>query len=181
MELVRVFPLCGFPTAVLVSGWSSHKIESSTTASEYALRQGGVDEIQRQVRNALRHCRRKQLKLIVGLVTGWMSGVPYMPPAFQGSFINDPLALKWEIEWCVTSSKPQAQRSHLYRNWATNQPWDHPKAPMKPGFGQTHHFRSQTRGQLRPFFSVIMELPASMKSAHLPMVDSNPGRYCDVL
>jgi len=38
------------------------------------------------------------MKLIVSLVTGWMSGRLFAPPAFEGlNPISDPLAVRWEI------------------------------------------------------------------------------------
>lgn len=40
------------------------------------------------------------LKLIVGLITGWMSGRLLVPPALEGkNIITDPLALRWELRF----------------------------------------------------------------------------------
>ncbi len=40
------------------------------------------------------------LKLIVGLITGWMSGRLFVPPAFEGlNVLTDPAALKWETRF----------------------------------------------------------------------------------
>ncbi len=40
------------------------------------------------------------LKLIVGLVTGWMSGRLFVPPALQGrNVITDPVALMWQMRF----------------------------------------------------------------------------------
>ncbi|MGI6335916.1 MAG: glycoside hydrolase 5 family protein [Eubacteriales bacterium] len=40
------------------------------------------------------------LRLIVGLITGWMSGRLYVPRAFEGrGVLTDPLALTWEIRY----------------------------------------------------------------------------------
>ena len=40
------------------------------------------------------------LKLIVGLLTGWMSGRLFVPPAFEErNVLTDPEALKWEIRF----------------------------------------------------------------------------------
>ena len=37
------------------------------------------------------------LKLVVGLVTGWMSGRLFVPPALEGlNVLTDPLAIQWE-------------------------------------------------------------------------------------
>lgn len=38
------------------------------------------------------------LKLVVGLITGWMSGRLFVPPAFEGlNVLTDPLAIQWQV------------------------------------------------------------------------------------
>lgn len=40
------------------------------------------------------------LKLIVGLITGWMSGRMFMPPALEGlNLLTDPLAIQWQVRF----------------------------------------------------------------------------------
>ncbi len=40
------------------------------------------------------------LRLIVGLLTGWMSGRLYVPPALEGkNVLTDPMALNWELKF----------------------------------------------------------------------------------
>ncbi len=40
------------------------------------------------------------LKLVVGLVTGWMSGRLYVPPAFEGvDVLTDPEAIRWQVRF----------------------------------------------------------------------------------
>jgi endo-1,4-beta-mannosidase len=40
------------------------------------------------------------LKVIVGLITGWMSGRMYVPPAFEGlDVLTDPVAIQWELRF----------------------------------------------------------------------------------
>src|SRR6266508_465486 len=40
------------------------------------------------------------LKLIVGLLTGWMSGRLYVPPALEGvNVLTDPVAMMWETRF----------------------------------------------------------------------------------
>ncbi|MBQ6989607.1 MAG: beta-mannanase, partial [Clostridia bacterium] len=40
------------------------------------------------------------LKLVVGLVTGWMSGRMYMPEAFAGRpLLTDPMVNKWQVKF----------------------------------------------------------------------------------
>lgn len=41
-----------------------------------------------------------ELKLIVGLVTGWMSGRMHMPEAFAGKeMLTDPLVMRWQVRF----------------------------------------------------------------------------------
>ena len=42
--------------------------------------------------------QKYDLKLIVGLLTGWMSGRLYAPPALEHrNLLTDPVALRWEV------------------------------------------------------------------------------------
>lgn len=63
--------------------------------------QAGVDE--EMLRRFARFCdlaEKHGLKLIVGLLTGWMSGRLFVPEMLQGrNILTDPLALKWEIKF----------------------------------------------------------------------------------
>ncbi len=44
--------------------------------------------------------QRHELQLIVGLLTGWMSGRLFVPPALEGcNPITDPLAIQWELRF----------------------------------------------------------------------------------
>jgi hypothetical protein len=43
------------------------------------------------------------LKLIVGLITGWMSGRLYVPPALEGlNVLTDPFAIQWQMRFIRT-------------------------------------------------------------------------------
>lgn len=43
---------------------------------------------------------RHDVKLVVGLLTGWMSGRLFVPPAFDGvNVLSDPRALRWEVRF----------------------------------------------------------------------------------
>ncbi|OGV59610.1 MAG: hypothetical protein A2498_04340 [Lentisphaerae bacterium RIFOXYC12_FULL_60_16] len=44
--------------------------------------------------------KRNRMQLIVGLVTGWMSGRQFVPPAMQRlNVLTDPLAIQWQIRF----------------------------------------------------------------------------------
>jgi endo-1,4-beta-mannosidase len=59
---------------------------------------------------ALRHFRiladlagKYNIKLIVGIVTGWMSGQLFVPPALEGrKILSDPVSLMWQIKYVRT-------------------------------------------------------------------------------
>jgi hypothetical protein len=46
---------------------------------------------------------QNNLQLIVGLITGWMSGRLFVPPALQGrNVLTDPLAIRWQVRFVRT-------------------------------------------------------------------------------
>lgn len=59
----------------------------------------GVDPVMvERFRTLCAYAAEYRLRLIVGLVTGWMSGRMFVPPAFSGvNVLTDPTALKWEV------------------------------------------------------------------------------------
>ncbi len=61
----------------------------------------GIDEVMIQrFRTMVRFAEEDGLELIVALVTGWMSGEIYTPPALAGrNLFIDPIALKWEVRF----------------------------------------------------------------------------------
>lgn len=49
---------------------------------------------------ALSHAHKRGIKIILGILTGWMSGRVYVPKALDGlNLYTDPTALKWEIKY----------------------------------------------------------------------------------
>ena len=63
--------------------------------------QSGVDETMiRRFEKFAQLAEKHKLSLIVGLVTGWMSGRLFVPPAFENlNVITDQLAIKWQIRF----------------------------------------------------------------------------------
>ena len=61
----------------------------------------GVSEVMlERFRFMLDAAEKYGLKLIVGLVTGWMSGRMFVPEMLQGvNVITDPVAIEWEIKY----------------------------------------------------------------------------------
>ncbi|MFD1875611.1 glycoside hydrolase 5 family protein [Hymenobacter bucti] len=64
----------------------------------------GMSEEQLQHFEVLATLAQKyNLKLVVGLITGWMSGQLYVPPALEGrNVITDPEALAWQQKFITT-------------------------------------------------------------------------------
>ena len=63
--------------------------------------QAGVDEIMIQrFEEFAKLAEKHKISLIIGLVTGWMSGRLFVPPAFESlNVITDQLAIKWQVKF----------------------------------------------------------------------------------
>lgn len=103
VEVMRVFPL-----------WPDFQpIQALTTAGQRfvemrfgerplpdtAAGRAGVDEVMvERFRELCRLAETNGIRLIVGLVTGWMSGRMHVPPAFERvNVITDATAIKWQV------------------------------------------------------------------------------------
>lgn len=106
MDTLRVFPL--WPdfqpiTSLLAYGGVLQEItrgeEFLDNRTEEDL--AGVDvEMMQRFETFCSLAKKYGFKLIVGLITGWMSGRMYFPPAFVGkNVITDPLCVKWETRF----------------------------------------------------------------------------------
>ncbi|TCC88745.1 beta-mannanase [Pedobacter frigiditerrae] len=69
--------------------------------------QNGVSELQLQHFETLASLAKKhKLQLVVGLITGWMSGQLYVPPALEGkNILTDPESLMWQQKFVTTFVK----------------------------------------------------------------------------
>lgn len=105
LQVVRIFPLWPDfqPLRKLYSG-GGHEYElrlgeremplPDTEAGRAGVDQVMVDRFQTVADLAQEH----GLKLAVGLVTGWMSGRMFAPPAFESlNLLTDPLVIKWQV------------------------------------------------------------------------------------
>ncbi|MGG1554688.1 glycoside hydrolase 5 family protein [Paenibacillus ferrarius] len=63
--------------------------------------QAGVSvQMMERFRQLAAMAERRGLKLIVGLVTGWMSGRLFVPPALRGKpILTDPEAIRWQVKF----------------------------------------------------------------------------------
>lgn len=104
LKTLRVFPLwpdfqplnrlCRNPgNKVLYSG------EEPLPDTE-AGRAGVSGEMMARFRFLADEAGRNGIRLIVGLITGWMSGRLFVPPAFEDlDLLSDPLAVKWQVRF----------------------------------------------------------------------------------
>jgi hypothetical protein len=105
LQVLRVFPLWpDFQPLTLLRGGAGapHEMrhgEMPLPMDEAG--QAGVVEVMVERFQTLADCAQKNnLQLVVGLLTGWMSGRLFVPPALEGlNVLTDPLALQWETRF----------------------------------------------------------------------------------
>ena len=109
IKVLRVFPLWPDfqPLQIVYGGRGEIKYFADRNSQPIPLTGEGSDGVSEE---QLRHfelladlAQKYHLKLVVGLVTGWMSGQLYVPPALEGKdILTDPAALVWQQKF-VTS------------------------------------------------------------------------------
>ncbi len=108
IRVLRVFPLWPDfqPLKQIYSGGGSKRFIGFGDAPLPATGPGssGVSEEQLQHFKVMADLAEKyNLKLLVGLVTGWMSGQLYVPPALEGkNILTDPESLTWQQKLVTT-------------------------------------------------------------------------------
>lgn len=100
MELLRIFTL--WPDFQPLYRLDNHKPElwfGETLRPDTDAGRAGVSEVALERFQVFADLAEKhKIKLLVGLVTGWMSGRLFVPPAFVGrNPLTDPLARQWQI------------------------------------------------------------------------------------
>jgi hypothetical protein len=117
LTLVRVFPLWpDFQPITQLRGGAGSPVEIRLGEDRLPpgpLGQAGVSEV--MVGRLVELCRlahRHGLQLIIGLVTGWMSGRLFVAPALEGRDpITDPTSLAWQIKFVralVTATRDES-------------------------------------------------------------------------
>lgn len=103
LQVLRVFPL--WPvfqplTQLYAGGGTPHEMRSG----EEPLSEAGVSpEAMQHFKLFADLAEKVHIKLIVGLLTGWMSGRLFVPPALEGrNVLTDPLAMMWETRFVRT-------------------------------------------------------------------------------
>jgi hypothetical protein len=108
IELLRVFPIWpDFQPITLLRSCGGHPVEMRLGEAPLpfdAIGQAGVSaEMLSKFDTFCALAERHGLQLIVGIVTGWMSGRLFVPAALEGlNPITDPLSLSWQIKFTRT-------------------------------------------------------------------------------
>jgi len=139
IKVLRVFPLWPDfqPIYNVYSGEGSLKYIGDKEENPLPLSGPGSDgmsETQLQHFGVLADLAEKhKLKLVVGLITGWMSGQLYVPPALEGkNIITDPIALKWQQKFVTTFVK-------RFKNKPSILAWDFGNECNVMGKADTHN------------------------------------------
>lgn len=105
LQVLRVFPLWpDFQPINLLRGGAGKpreiRIGEQPLADDTAGQAGvSLDAIER-FQIFLNLAQKYRLKLVVGLITGWMSGRLFVPPALEGlNVLTDPTAIMWETRF----------------------------------------------------------------------------------
>ncbi len=105
VDVLRVFPLWSDfqPIRMHTKGQqmpNQVRMGEELLPDTEAGRAGVSEEMLERFRFMLDTAEKYGLKLIVGLVTGWMSGRMFVPEMLQGmNVITDPVAIEWEIKY----------------------------------------------------------------------------------
>ncbi len=103
LQVLRVFPLWpDFQPIQALTGGGQHFVEmrfGDRPLPDTPAGRAGVDPVMvERFRELCRMAHESNLKLVVGLVTGWMSGRMHVPPAFERvNVLTDPLATQWQL------------------------------------------------------------------------------------
>lgn len=104
-KLLRVFPIWKeFQPIERAAGCRnctrSIMMNGKELASTYCGRAGVDEEMLRRFRTLCRIAEEHRMELVVGLVTGWMSGCLFVPPALDRlDPIADPCSIRWQVRF----------------------------------------------------------------------------------
>jgi hypothetical protein len=102
LQILRVFPLWpDFQPIHILRTYHGKPVEYRLGEAPLADGDAGVSDLAMARFAEFANLAEKHgLKLIVGLITGWMSGRLFVPPALEGrNPITDPAALMWELRF----------------------------------------------------------------------------------
>ncbi len=102
LQVLRVFPLWpDFQPITMLKGGAGRPVElrfgEQVLPNTDAGKAGVSSEMIERFQYFADRAEENGLKLVVGLITGWMSGRLFVPPALEGcNVLTDPLAIQWE-------------------------------------------------------------------------------------
>jgi len=102
LEVLRVFPLWpDFQPLTMLTAYQGKSVElrfgEEPLPDDEAGRAGVSPEAMRRFERFVDLADQNHLGLVVGLVTGWMSGRLFVPPAFEDrNVLTDPLVVQWQ-------------------------------------------------------------------------------------
>ncbi|MBR3933466.1 MAG: cellulase family glycosylhydrolase [Clostridia bacterium] len=105
INVLRMFPLWSDfqPIEAYRNGGGNIRTVSrdAVKATETPEDVAGVDPVMVQrLETALNHAHKRGIRIILGILTGWMSGRVYVPKALDGlNLYTNPLALRWETRF----------------------------------------------------------------------------------
>ena len=104
LQVLRVFPLWPDfqPLTLLRTGWEPVEFRhGEAPLPDDLCGQAGMSAVMMDRFGAfLDLLAEQELRCIVGLLTGWMSGRLFVPPAFDGlDVLTDPLVLRWQVRF----------------------------------------------------------------------------------
>ncbi|WP_246302629.1 glycoside hydrolase 5 family protein [Paenibacillus plantarum] len=105
IEVIRVFPLWPDfqPIENMYSGEGQHfgyRFGEERLPDTEAGKAGMSEEMMARFQAFTDIAKKYDIKLIVGLVTGWMSGRLFVPPALRGkAILTDPDAIRWQVRF----------------------------------------------------------------------------------
>ncbi len=105
LEVLRVFPLWpDFQPLTLLragGGWGVEFRHGETPLSDDPCGQAGMSAVMMgRFGEFLDMLSAHRLCCVAGLLTGWMSGRLFVPPAFEGmNVLTDPAALRWQVRF----------------------------------------------------------------------------------
>ena len=103
VDTLRIFPNWrDFQPVTSLHGWRGNFAEYRLTGDRFPENEFFLDPV--MIDRFLTVCDLAEhygMKVIVGVVTGWMSGRLFVPPALEGkNIISDPEALMWQAKFC---------------------------------------------------------------------------------
>lgn len=101
VQYLRVFPNWRDFQPIQSLKWWQGKVREYRVGEKALENEFGIDTIMLKRFDAFCDLAKKHnMKLIVSIITGWMSGRLFVPPALEGkNIINDPEALMWETKF----------------------------------------------------------------------------------